>query len=120
MPGTPVVPKPDKDKGKHKGGGGKKDKDKDKPDPPVEEPASAGAVDAAVVDVKVAASGEGTDIVIAAGTDQGLAEGRKGSINGVKKGGSFSIKSCTAKACKASVSASVDDVNRSKKTVHIK
>jgi len=116
---APAPPKDDKDKGKGKGKGKSRDKGKDK-EPEEPEPASTGAVNAQIIDVKVSSSGSGADIMINAGTDQGLAQGRKGSIGGVKKGGSFTLASCTARTCKASVSASVDDVNRSKKSVTIK
>lgn len=126
VPALPIVPfdddapapaPPPKDKKPPKKG--HKDKP-DRPDPPDEEPASTGAVTARIIDVKTAGNGTGADIQIGAGTDQGLAAGRKGSISGVKKGGSFTLASCTARTCKASVSASVDDVNRSSKSVTIK
>ncbi len=95
-----------------------KKRDPKPPKPEPEEPASTGAVSARVIDVKVG-SGGGTDITIGAGTDQGLTSGRKGSINGVKNGG-FTIASCGNRSCKASVKASVDEVNASSKKVTIK
>lgn len=123
-PALPIVPPeddapfekedPKKDKGKGKGKGKPKDKDPE-PEP---EPASTGAVKALVISAN-ASSGGGTDISINAGTDAGLAAGRKGSLGGVKNG-SFTLSSCSARTCKATVKASIDEVNKSSMQVTIK
>lgn len=120
VPPEDDAPPPVEKKPERKPCKGKECKKRDpKPDKePVEEPASTGAVTARVIDVKVG-SGGGTDITIGAGTDQGLSAGRKGSISGVKNGG-FTIASCGNRSCKATVKASVDEVNASGKKVTIK
>jgi len=108
--GAPEVVEKPKGKGKGKGKG---------PKPPKPEPEPVGeAVKANVISAN-AASGGGTDITINAGTDVGLAAGRKGSLAGVKSGG-FTLSSCTARTCKATVKASIDEVNSSSMQVSIK
>jgi hypothetical protein len=69
-------------------------------------------VAARIVDVRI--GGSGTQITINKGTDAGLKDGSKGSIDGVK-GGSFEAFGCSPTRCKGNVSASVDEVNRSGK-----
>ena len=124
-PALPIVPPeddapfekedPTKDKGTGKGKGkGKKEKDP-APEP---EPESTGTVKALVISANASSSG-GTDISINAGTDAGLAAGRKGSLAGVKNG-SFTLSSCSARTCKATVKASIDEVNKSSMSVTIK
>jgi hypothetical protein len=123
-PALPIVPpeddapfekeEPKKGKGKGKGKG----KPKDKEPEPEPEPVSTGAVKALVISANASSSG-GTDISINAGTDAGLAAGRKGSLAGVKNG-SFTLSSCSARTCKATVKASIDEVNKSSMSVTIK
>ena len=110
--------KDDKKGGGKKHGGGKKVKpvpEETPEDPPPE--TGKTAVNADVVDVSPNDSG-GSTITFNAGTNDGLAAGRKGTLKGVKNG-SFSISSCTANACKASVKASADEVKKSSMTVKI-
>ncbi|MBK9035631.1 MAG: hypothetical protein IPL61_30975 [Myxococcales bacterium] len=51
----------------------------------------------------------GSRITIAAGTADGVTNGMRGSVPGVK-GSSFSVSGCTAQRCSAVVKAAVDDV----------
>ncbi len=89
-------------------------KTKTDPDPDEDEPApTGGTVTAQIINVSV--SGGGTQITINRGTEHGLADGRKGYVNGVKTGGSFTLTGCGARTCKGNVKASVDEVNRSGK-----
>ena len=119
-PALPVVPPIDdgpavaekKPKGKGKGRGKPKVKEPKEPEEPAGE-----SVKALVISAN--ASGSGTAITINAGTDAGLASGRKGSLAGVKNGG-FTLTSCTSRTCKATVKASIDEVNKSSMQVTIK
>ena len=107
-----VAKKPDKGRGRGgRGGGG------NKPPPPPPPPTSGGTK--AIVIGAAAASGGGTDITINGGTDAGLAAGQSGTLAGVKNG-AFTIKSCSARSCKATVKASLDEVNKSSMSVTIK
>ena len=124
-PPLPIVPPEDgapdaeeKPKGRGKGKGKGKGKPKEKDPEPEPEPESTAAVKALVISANASSSG-GTDISINAGTDAGLAAGRKGSLAGVKNG-SFTLSSCSARTCKATVKASIDEVNKSSMSVTIK
>ena len=54
----------------------------------------------------------GARITIAAGTADGVENGMRGSVLGVK-GSSFTLSGCTAQKCNATVKAAVDDVRNS-------
>lgn len=88
------------------------------PRPPKPDPEPTGQAVTALV-INAAASGSGTEITFNAGTDAGVAAGRKGTLAGVKNGG-FTVSSCTARTCKATVKASIDEVNQSNKKVTIR
>jgi hypothetical protein len=62
--------------------------------------------------------GGGANIRINAGTADGLAPGRKGSLKGVKNGG-FSLGTCTQHACTAHVKATANEVKNSTQHVYI-
>ena len=128
LPVLPVVPLeddapvvPDKKCTGKKCGGGKKGGGGGKPDKPDKEPedkpVSTGTVQAIVIDAK--ATSGGTEITISVGTNGGVDAGRKGSIGGLKNG-SFTITSCSDKSCKATVKATIDEVNKSSRAVTIK
>jgi hypothetical protein len=80
-----------------------KDKDKDKDDG-----GGAGAVMAEISDTQPEGSG-GTMITIAAGTGDGLENGLKGSVRGVRNS-SFTLSGCGAATCRAKVKAAIEDV----------
>jgi hypothetical protein len=62
----------------------------------------------------VKVSGAGTQIVFNKGTDNGVNDGSRGSIDGIK-GSGFAAFGCGSKTCKGVVKASPDEVNRSLK-----
>ncbi|KAB2897779.1 MAG: hypothetical protein F9K40_12305 [Kofleriaceae bacterium] len=78
------------------------------PDPP---PGGGGAIMAEISDIQPDASG-GTIITIAGGTADGLENGLKGNIKGVRNS-SFSLSGCSASTCRATVKAAIDDVRGS-------
>jgi hypothetical protein len=87
------------------GGGGPRPP-KPPPDPP---PGSGGgSIMAEISDIQPDASG-GTKITIAGGTADGLENGLKGSVKGVRNSG-FSLSGCSASTCRAVVKAAIDDV----------
>jgi hypothetical protein len=55
----------------------------------------------------------GSKIVIGGGTSDGLDNGMRGSVTGLKSGGSFTLTGCNANRCFGAVKASVDDVRSS-------
>jgi len=126
LPSLPVVPVEDdapavakKPERKPHGGGGKKPPKDKPPEEPAEEPAGPGGPVKGLVIGAAAASGGSTNITINGGTDAGLAAGRKGTLAGVKNG-AFTITSCSQRSCKATVKASLDEVNKSTMQVTIK
>jgi hypothetical protein len=86
------------------GGGGGGDKT------PVPTTGGGAPVSGRVVDVRV--NGSSTQITINKGTNDGLKDGSKGSVVGVKSGG-FETFGCGPSRCKANVSATPDEVNKS-------
>jgi hypothetical protein len=124
LPALPIVPleddgpPPEKVTSKPSKGGSKGGGKKPATPPPADDaPASTGAVQAIVI--SVAAGSSGAVITINAGTNAGLAAGRKGTLAGVKNG-AFTLSSCGERTCKASVSATVDEVNKSGMQVTVK
>jgi hypothetical protein len=67
-----------------------------------------GAIMAEISDVQ--ASGDNTTITIAGGTGDGLANGMRGSVKGMKRNGGFKLSGCGASTCRATIKAPVDDV----------
>jgi hypothetical protein len=63
---------------------------------------------AEISDIQPDASG-GTKITIAGGTADGLENGLKGSVKGVRNS-SFTLSGCGASTCRATVKAAIDDV----------
>ena len=64
-------------------------------------------------------SGDGSRIVIGGGTSDGLDNGLKGSVTGLKSGGSFVLSGCNSNRCLATVKAA-PDVVREQGTVIIR
>jgi hypothetical protein len=73
-----------------------------------EQPETAGMVVAPISDVQPDPGG-GTLITIGGGTADGLENGMKGSIKGVRNSG-FSLRSCRSATCRARVRAPIDSV----------
>jgi hypothetical protein len=88
------------------GGGGGPRPPKPPPDPPPG--TGAGSIMAEISDIQPDASG-GTKITIAGGTSDGLENGLKGSVKGVRNS-SFTLSGCGASTCRATVKAAIDDV----------
>ena len=91
------------------GGGGGGGGTKPPPPPP---PPAGGAVSAHIINVNV--GGGGTTITFNKGTDAGVNDGSRGSVDGVK-GSGFEAFGCGARSCKGVVKASADAVNASGK-----
>jgi hypothetical protein len=91
------------------GGGGGGGGQKPPPPPP---PPAGGAVSARIINVNV--GGGGTQITFNKGTDAGVNDGSRGSVDGIK-GSGFEAFGCGAKSCKGVVKVSADEVNRSGK-----
>jgi len=75
--------------------------------PPDAPPSGKQAMFADITDVQP--EGDGSKLVIGGGTSDGLGDGMKGSVSGIKNG-SFTLKGCNANRCFASVKAAPDDV----------
>jgi hypothetical protein len=78
------------------------------PPPPPEDPATPGQVKIGASITNVEPAGSGARITIGAGTNAGVADGWKGSINGLK-GSSFTVSGCGPVTCQATVKVSADD-----------
>ncbi|HVV87601.1 MAG TPA: hypothetical protein VHE35_31385 [Kofleriaceae bacterium] len=103
---APPPPKP------HHGGGSPRPP-KPEPEAPVD-PSAPKPVAASITNVEPA--GSGARITIGAGTNAGVADGWKGSINGVK-GSGFVVSGCGAVTCQATVKVSADEASASGKVV---
>jgi hypothetical protein len=88
------------------------------PDPPTGGTGGAGSIVAEITDIQP--DGSGTKITIGGGTSDGLENGLKGSIKGVRNSG-FTLSGCGASTCRATVKAPVEDVrNASGVTIKLK
>lgn len=86
---------------------------KPEPEAPVD-PSAPKPVAASITNVEPA--GSGARITIGAGTNAGVADGWRGSINGVK-GSSFVVSGCGPVTCQATVKVSADTAAGSRKVV---
>jgi hypothetical protein len=83
---------------------------KPEPPPPV------ATLNARIIGVSVVSGG--TQITIGRGTATGAKAGMQGKVNGLS-GGTFTIASCTERACMATVSATPDQVNHATGSVSL-
>ena len=68
--------------------------------------------------INIAAQGSESLITVDRGTNQGVSDGMKGYVQGVK-GGSFTVTSCSDRQCKGKVPATPDQISRSGKVIII-
>ena len=68
--------------------------------------------------INIAAQGNESMITVDRGVNQGVSDGMKGYVQGVK-GGSFTVTSCSERQCKGKVSATPDQISRSGKVIII-
>ena len=94
-------------------GGGTPRPPRPEPEAPVE-PSAPRPVAASISNVEPA--GSGARITVAAGTNHGVADGWKGSINGVK-GSGFTVSGCGPVTCQATVKVSSDEAAAAGKVV---
>jgi hypothetical protein len=66
--------------------------------------------------VNVVVSGSDSVITVNRGTSQGVEDGMKGYVTGVKEGG-FTVTSCTERNCKGKVKATPDQISKSGKVL---
>lgn len=73
-------------------------------------PAGKQPILADITDVQDAGGGSGSKITIGGGTSDGLADGMRGSVTGVRSGGGFTLSACTPNRCQAKVKAEPAEV----------
>jgi hypothetical protein len=83
------------------------------PEPKVTAPPPVATLNGRIIGVQVV--GAGTVITVGVGKGQGASEGMKGRIKGIS--GGFTLASCGDRTCSATVSATLDQINRSDGTV---
>jgi len=104
---TPVTKTNHHHGGGHHGGG-------HRPPPPPPPPAGGTPVSGIIINVQVA--GSATQIIFNKGLADGLHDGAKGQVTGIKNG-AFETFGCSQRSCKGRVKATIDEVNRSGKVV---
>ncbi len=109
---TPIKAPPPK-KPPPRGGGGPRPPKPDPVDPPAD-PSAPRPVAATITNVEPA--GSGARLTNGAGTNAGVADGWRGSINGVK-GSGFVVSGCGPVTCQATVKVSADDASAAGKVV---
>jgi hypothetical protein len=80
----------------------------------VAEPEAGKKISARVINVAV--SGGSSVITVDRGTSQGVEDGMKGYVQGIK-GGGFTVTSCTERSCKGKVTATPDQISKSGKVI---
>ncbi len=94
------------------GGGGPRTP---RPSKPTDPPVVASNLTARVLSVGV--SGGGTSITVGRGTESGVTDGMKARLKGIT--GAFPLSGCTARTCKATVSATPDQIKAAGSVVSI-